>query len=125
MLTKIVPTNEVPLPLWLQKRGDFNTMPEPFKQIPEEDFWKEFMTWPAFYQEYRQIRNLPEISGFADTKIFWLAFCAVAIVQVEPGNLLFFRIGCHHEWSETKIGNCLHRRVCNLCGWATEIDSSG
>lgn len=127
MLEKLVPTREVVLPTWLKKRGDFCSMPEPFQPITEEEFWSFFMTWPTFYQEFRQIRNLPEIQdGFADTKIFWLAHCAVAIVKIEPGNLLFFRIGCTHDkCTETKIGNCLHRRVYNSCGYETEIDSSG
>lgn len=125
MLQQLIHVNIAFKPVFIEDMGDYNTLPKPvIAEISSQEFWKYFMTYSPVFIEFRQVKK-PEHLTTHDAKIFWYHDRALAVLETEPGSVSFYRVGCKHDYVDTKIGHCLCRRVCNLCGWTTEIDSSG
>jgi hypothetical protein len=107
--------------------GRFNEAPPNLKEITSEEFYFQFLTWPASYTMYKQVLNHPK-EKFLDLHMFiYSGKKGVAISGGrggEPPRFWSFAV-CVHDFEEKKIGNCLHSFKCKKCGYYKEIDSSG
>jgi|WetSurSiteA1Bulk_404760.scaffolds.fasta_scaffold116627_1 hypothetical protein len=128
---------------WLKSFGGFNTMPEPYEEITEDEYFKKMNNYSPDFVEYRQVLfkndKLNEWLNkyYQGIHIYWFHDEALAFVHDYWGKkTYFFRIGCNHEYRElgsqecrergiTHWGNCWHVYECKKCGHSMAQDSSG
>lgn len=135
---KLVCTQEIPKPEWIENMGSFNTIPTPNRESTETDFQTHMTCRSPLYLEYRQVhlKNYKGEQVFCTVHIFW--FHDVGYMMVHPTQdtpTRYFRLGCHHKWTgltekqmeDLKIeplGPCEHIEICNKCGTIRRTDSS-
>lgn len=130
---------------WLKSYGNYNTMPQPYKEITEDEYIHKTMSYSPKYSEYRQVRGLlPD--RMMSCHIHWYSGFGIAIVHpnrwgMKDGKIhweertLYYLIGCDHKMVElsqkqcrergiTHFGMCWHVYECAHCGYTKAEDSS-
>lgn len=96
-----------------------------FKKINEEELAQSmFFKYSPEFISFSQIKHEDKFYNFY---LYWFhdnTFIAFSNDYWE-GKVKYYKGGCEHpNFTETKIGNCLHLRECTKCGYKEEIDSS-
>lgn len=133
---------------WLEDFGNYNTMPQPYREIDEDSFWYYWETCNKRACEFRQIAE-GKYHSLRNTYIFWCEDFGIAVMMPRSWKIderkfagirykdrpKFFRIGCEHEWKELSpeeskkygichMGKSYHVIRCVKCGAIREYDSS-
>jgi hypothetical protein len=129
-----IPVADVPIPCWITNIGNYDTLPEPHREVTCERFWYLFHLWPTMYLDNRYVRP-PNNKRFHATYIFWKHDQALAIVLPEhsvggefTSPPTYWIIGCEHNWrlDPNKPDRMfMHPYICNKCGLRRTLDSSG
>lgn len=127
--------NEIPKFNYLADFGSFNRLPQPFKEITEEQFYKQFDTWAWQYKDFRQVCNTEDLTevnwqGYFDITIYFYSDSAYGRAKKVSKNdcskydYKYFRIGCKHEWELVSSMRCYREYKCRKCGCTDSVDSS-
>ena len=129
-LTLIEENLKLNMQKFLTNYGTYNTLPEPFRLIEDEDEAMEVLsrlvTYGVWGIEYRQVVYQDK---FYSLKIFWLWNGGVGIsTDYRDGKwkIKVWKFGCEHKnVTEEKIAPFYYRVVCLDCGLEWKYDSSG
>lgn len=151
---KSIDESEAQMPPGVTRPELPNRLPEPYREITEDEFWHRWGTYTPRYTEYDQVRLEPEnlMAMVHGVHIFWYHDCGLAIVKPnnwecsdreKTGYYLhwkdrprFFYIGCDHvfktfdrEYAQAHglpytAGRCYTNCVCEKCGVIGSYDSS-
>lgn len=129
------------------KFGTYNTMPEPWKEIPESQFWHHVSSYTPMNIEHRQAYiTIDGKKHMIPLTIYWYgaqgyAFSVDRWSCKHDGEypltyyMKFYLFGCEHKWREmgvkecaekniTHFGMCWHVYECEKCGMRETTDSS-
>lgn len=108
-----------------EKYGEFNDAPPGWHEISEKKFSQSmFFIYSPEKIEYRQIQTKDKM--ISAHLFFFHDGTGVAMESDSwKGKIYYYAFGCDHEYSETTIGNCLHKIKCSKCGHEEIVDSSG
>jgi len=136
-MQKFVRCEEADFPKYkyLNELGEFNEMPQPFRQIDENEYINLTRNQVPEFREYRQIvLGNPCVS---EVNIYYYPQCAVAIAYPDNWHskdgrvtwnegLRYYRIGCNHQWRDMtederhqrdiRLYRGDHAKVCDSCG---------
>lgn len=124
---------------------NFNTLPEVFKEITEDEFWRRLSLWgirasaarqiigggnrqePLFGSRFEEYHFLvQDYSPAGPEGIAFLRKQATSGKSERPEHFFAFS-RCAHEWErgpEDGRFNCYHQRKCKTCGKVETWDSS-
>jgi len=114
----------------LDSFGNYNTAPEPMVTIAAESYSHRLLHWQVLAIENRQ----PEILNYRVLRIHWLnTGNGIGLSRIWlPGPAggtwtpVYWLIGCAHgNMAIAETSYCLHKHVCQDCGYTTIVDSSG
>lgn len=110
----------------------YNAAPLGLREITEAEFAQsDYWIYSPVKEEFRQIMRYPEgvepIKGLQGIRMYWMhdGHGWGMYHDYWAKKIRYFRFGCEHEWTDKKIGNCLHLYTCSKCGKKKEVDSSG
>jgi len=120
---------------YAEKVGSYNEPPSPMEECPIGEYWYQMMFCSQDHQEYRHVCFTENKWKLTPCWIFWFQDVAYLIhvdgiatyTKGEPNrfdSMKCYRIGCKHDWKETKIEMCLTNRKCTKCGLSYDVDSS-
>lgn len=121
---------------YVEKVGSYNEPPSPMVPCEIGEYWYQMMFRSEECKEYRQVCFTENKWNLTACWVFWFQDVAYLIHAVgrathtkgQPPRLdtmKCYRVGCNHEWKETKIEMCLTNRKCAKCGLSYDVDSSG
>lgn len=116
---------------WL---GHYNNRPPNYERIAETRFWEIFCgATPVLFGVPKFVCNVPQHSPLYKQRLTMFVYpdqTAIGFVNriedAKPAKpRIFFRTSaCQHEFTETRVGKCQHRYVCNKCGYHYTLDTS-
>lgn len=126
---------------YILDKGTYNSMPKPYTEISEEQFWHHVLIWGfGKDQDFRQILPDKEPELFEglepkdryarDLHILYYHEYAIGVleqvVNAIPKPWKFLKIGCQHTTLSKRIDTIRgwHERTCADCGLEWNWDSS-
>jgi hypothetical protein len=123
-------SKDVVTPKFLQDHGilswgNFNTPPEPYEGCDASEFWRHVFSYGfGDYTEFRQV-TIDDKSHQVHLVIYHdTIFMIDTFSEQSKISASFYRVGCKHHYKSENIGKCLHRLICEHCGYSQIIDSS-
>lgn len=109
-----------------KKFGNHNQAPPNLKEIKEDYFFNQFLTFPPDYTMYKQVHGHPSFDYLPLHMYIYSDGSGVAIGEVNSGRVYFQFATCQHQYENVAEESrmCYHVSKCKLCGYKQAIDSS-
>jgi hypothetical protein len=122
MFHKLVVERNPEPPVYIKGFTPFNQMPEPAFESNLEEYFNYAFSYTPILEEFKQVI----IDGMLyNTLIAYFHDRAYALLDDRANKTIkVYKIGCEHDFEETKIGNNLTHYKCKKCGYERTIDSS-
>lgn len=109
---------------YMKDLGNHNKLPEPMEKISHKEYFDNIFSYLNNYYESKQIfDNKSNLIG--EFKVMYNHEAGYAVYKnYIDSKYEFYKVGCKHDYEETKLDKCLYEYKCKKCGLEQVIDSS-